>query len=215
MERPDHLGDERSLFAAGSSPLRGAIVAASASIVGLLVLVQGFDSGQSQTLEAGADSSASDPTVSSDGAGAGDANGDSQAPSTGTSDDIDDANADILPPTTAIEAAETNPATEATRPESEVVVLVVNSGAGKGAAAVLTAQLTEKGYETRSPTNADRSTASAVYHVEGYEAEAMSLAAELDVGSELVIQLDATPPVDDLEGAHVVAVVAAGGPVGA
>lgn len=95
------------------------------------------------------------------------------------------------------------------RPPAEVSVLVANGSGEAGLAGELSDQVGDAGYETAEPSNVREDVtvpASAVYHADGYEAEAAALAATLTPVPPVAPFPDPAP-VDDLRGATILLVV--------
>jgi hypothetical protein len=105
---------------------------------------------------------------------------------------------------------ETSSTTAAARDPAQVKVLVANGSGVQGAASRTQERLAAKDYNVIAAVNAKaRVPASVVYYTEGYEAEATALAASLGDPAPTVQAMPAEPPVDDLQGASVLVVVAA------
>lgn len=103
---------------------------------------------------------------------------------------------------------EAPPTTLGTRPPGEVKVLVANASGVGGAAGRITSVIAEKGYATGNATNATRRVEDPViYFADGYQREAAQLAVELGLDVSIVQAMPATPPVPDLQQAHVLVLV--------
>lgn len=100
----------------------------------------------------------------------------------------------------------TTTATPEVRPPAEVRVLVLNGSGRQGEASRGAATFTEAGYETATPKNAPQPGPSAIYYAEGYAQEASAVATTLGLDPALVVRpLDpAAPPIDDIQGAHLI-----------
>lgn len=94
------------------------------------------------------------------------------------------------------------------RDPSEVTVYVVNGSGVRGAAGSITERLKGSTYITVDPGNIDVVDSSRVYFTPGYEADAAAVAGLL-TPPPAVEALPDPPPVDDLQGAQVLVVVAA------
>ena len=157
----------------GGSPVRGVVLVAVAVVLGFYVLRAIDDTGAGPVETTGSPEAPSDTTVAPD---------------------------DAAPDETGTETteAEAPPA----RPPAEVVVLVANASGAQGAAAGQSEAIEGGGYQVAPPTNApEQVETTQVLAVEGYEAEAAVLAA--DIGApEGAVQPMPDPPPLDLAGAH-------------
>lgn len=115
-------------------------------------------------------------------------------------------------PTTESPAAEdettSTSAPAVARDPAEVTVYVVNGSGVRGVAGRITEQLKAATYITVDPGNIDVVDSSRVYFTPGYEADAAAVAGLL-TPPPAVEALPDPPPVDDLQGAQVLVVVAA------
>jgi hypothetical protein len=133
---------------------RGIALVALAMIVGVFLLLKGFDS--EGTL---VDGDTGQPVTTEDGQ-----NGDDgESPTTdGGGPDVS-----VLTPTT--------------RPPADVSVLVANGSGVARAAAGVSDQLQPLGYVMLDPTNGSDTSTTLVYYVEGYQADAEAIATRLGV----------------------------------
>jgi hypothetical protein len=99
----------------------------------------------------------------------------------------------------------------AVRAPSEVKVLVLNGAQTQGIAGRGTEVLQAASYQTGAPKNANSQRPSAVYYIEGYQAEALAVAEAFGPGLETLVQpLDQNDlPIDDLQASHVIVVIGA------
>ncbi len=91
------------------------------------------------------------------------------------------------------------------RPQSEVVVIVVNASGVQGAARTQTDRITAASYQALEPANAPEGmelTSTEILPTAGYEQEAARLATELGLPPESVKPMTDPPPVD-LAGANI------------
>ena len=173
MERMDVERPRRT------SPARGIALIATAVIIGLFVLRNGFDSPDGSGIATQAEESPDTTTAPGDGAAAG--GGDS-------------------PATTAAPTV---------RPPAEVTVVVANTTTVGGAAGTLTDTLAGLSYATGPPTDADPELQNTqILFVEGFQAEAGAVAAAISAPAESVQPLPADPPIDPA-GAQVVIMLGA------
>ncbi len=110
----------------------------------------------------------------------------------------------------ATEAApDTAPAAPILRSPAEVKVLVLNGAQTQGIAARGTEALLAASYKTAAPKNARNQRPSAVLYVEGYEAEALAVAAVFGPGLEGLVQpLDpADLPIDDTQESSIIVIL--------
>lgn len=161
------------------SAARGAILVVVALVIGILLL-RDEDSATTQ-VAVGADTSADVDQGAADG---------------GTTDGGSDATVDSTSTTTA-----------ATRPPSEVKVLVANGSGVDGAAGGATDTLEALGYVTATPANAERVPSTVVYFTSGFEAEAVALAEAIGADPSAVTEMPAVAPVDDLQLANILVVL--------
>ena len=110
------------------------------------------------------------------------------------------------------QSAETDPAADplvTLRPPAEVRVLVLNGGGPQGIAARGTEMLQGQSYITAAPQNASANGPSTIHYADGYEAEALAVAAVFGPGIDALVQpLDpANPPIGDIQGASVIVVI--------
>jgi hypothetical protein len=132
---------------------RGIALVALAMIVGVFLLLKGFDS--EGTL---VDGDTGQPVTTDEGQ-----NGDDgESPTTDGGPDVS-----VLTPTT--------------RPPADVSVLVANGSGVSGAAAAISERLQPNGYVMLDPTNGSDTSTTLVYYVEGYQADAEAIATSLGV----------------------------------
>lgn len=214
---------------AGTDVFRGLLVIVTALIIGGFVITRGLNVGD------GTDTSdPSGPTAATDGALAGDATGDTADEGTldvdgsgladgaaglSGSDAGDSGASEGEPATEGADAADGVAGAEvvpeavpqpALRPANEVKVLVLNAAQRQGVAGRGTELLVAANYLTGAPKNADVTGApSAIVYAEGYEAEAVAVAAVFAPGLEGLVQpLDpAAPPIVDTQEANVIVVI--------
>ncbi len=220
--------DERDVAPAatrlgGTDIFRGAMVILVALIIGGVLFAQGLGEaptsedevvpgadGETTAVDQTADDAATDPAATddptsddttTDGGVAGQATG---TPTTVAA--TDPATSDPAAPTSTDAMAD--PLTTV-RPPAEVRVLVLNGAGTQGIAARGTELLQAASYLTGAPKNANASGPSAIYHVEGYEPEALAVAAVFGPGLDTLVRpLDPTvPPVDDTQDAAVIVVI--------
>jgi hypothetical protein len=175
---------------ASANALRGMVVIAVAVLVGVVLLTQGLTDDEVETA-AGPDGEAVTTTTVAD---------DDEAPADGT-DPADPVEPEVEPAEPATPPAVTPPAP---RPPGEVRVLVLNGSGRQGEAGRGAQFFTQAGYDVAEPKNAPAPAPSAVYYVEGFEAEANAVAVALELDPALVVRpLDpAAPPIDDTQGAN-------------
>ncbi|HLM63208.1 MAG TPA: LytR C-terminal domain-containing protein [Acidimicrobiales bacterium] len=163
-----------------SSPARGVAVIATAVIIGLFVLRNGFDQSDSDGADVAAEAPSADDgsTAATDGGSGGGGGG--------------------SPETTAAPV---------THPAGEVTVLVANASGVQGAAGELSTTIGEGGYVTLEPTNAPAEVAaSQVQYAPDFQADALALATAIGVPAEAVVPITDPPPVE-LSGAQVLVVL--------
>ena len=170
----------------GTAALRGALLIGVAVVLGVVLLGKGLDNGIIPSSD-DTPSQREDDEDGSDGAAAG---GDEESTTT-----------------TTLAVA---------RPAPEVKVLVLNGSGAAGVAGAGTDKAAAAGYQTAPAANVPEGqnvTASIIYFLEGYEADAQAVAGVLGVPlTETTIQPLPTPlppsiPEGDIKGAHVVAVL--------
>lgn len=180
---------------ARSSPARGVALIATAVIIGLFVLRNGFEDGSADTAEVASEAPAEDAGA---GADAGDAGEDAapeqaeEAPPAEEGGGGGDGGGDGQP-------QEPPPP----RPPEEVTVLVANASGATGAAGTLTDNLAGGGYQTVEATNAPEPSETTVVHfAEGFKREATTVAQSINAPAGGVAPMPAPPPVE-LQGAQV------------
>ncbi len=188
----------------GTDVFRGSLVILTALIIGGFVISRGLD-------EPSADETATEEATGSEEvsvSGTEDATTDAATTSTA-------AGAVATPETTAPPVVEETtavaPEGPAVRAPSEVKVLVLNGAQTQGIAGRGTEVLQAASYQTGAPKNANSQRPSAVYYIEGYQAEALAVAEAFGPGLETLVQpLDQNDlPIDDLQASHVIVVIGA------
>jgi hypothetical protein len=158
---------------ARSNPARGVALIATAVVIGLFILRNGFDEPSSGDITAATEAAAGD-TTSSTAAGDG-----GQGEGAGTTE---------APPA---------------RPAAEVTVMVANTTSVGGAAGGLTETVAGLGYPTAPAANVQPPVeATQVLFTEGFEREAAALAQAIQAPADGVAAMPAPPPTD-LGGAQV------------
>ncbi|MEM9566433.1 MAG: LytR C-terminal domain-containing protein [Actinomycetota bacterium] len=231
--------DEREVAPAatrlgGTDIFRGAMVIVVALIIGAVLFAQGLGEAPTTASEdevvpgADGETAATDPAAgeatsdpATDVGASGDAATDQAADdggvagqATGTPTTAPGADATTADPATSDPAAPTSteaPADPLTtvRPPAEVRVLVLNGAGTQGIAARGTELLQAASYLIGAPKNATANGPSVIYHVDGYQAEALAVAAVFGPGLDTLVRpLDPTvPPVDDTQDAAVIVVI--------
>lgn len=187
----------------GTDIFRGALVIITAVVIGGFVISRGLDEPQdvgSETATETVDPSAGgvesttsstliDTTVTTDSAVQ-----PVPAPDDST---VDTTVQDVVPP-----AAEA-------RVPAEVKVLVLNGAQTQGIAARGTEILKAASYNTAAPKNALTQQPSAVLYAEGYELDAIAVAATFSAGLESLVKPydPAASPIDDTQEANVIVVI--------
>jgi hypothetical protein len=199
---------------AGAVLYRGVLVSVVAVVVGALLLNQAVVDDEVPAAAGGPPATVPVPADGSedeggpDGAEAGDPGDEPGAGSGGEGEEA-------APPAPAPDEDPT-PERPAPRPPSEVRVLVLNGSGRTGEAGRGAQFFTEAGYVAADPRNAPAPGPSAIYHAEGFAAEAAAVAEALGVDAGAVVApIDpAAPPIDDLQGAAVVVVAGTDGTIG-
>lgn len=166
------------------NPARGVALVVVAVLAGLFLLRNGIDTSEVVTSSNGEEASADDTDGAAD-SGADDGETD------GTTDDT------------------TEDTTPTTRPPAEVPTIVLNGSSVTGAAGTFSQVLAAAGYQLTNPegANADAGVPSTqVLYAEGYEAEAVAVAAAIGAPELAPLPLGATPP-GPIDGASVVVVL--------
>ena len=194
----------------GTDVFRGALVIITALIIGGIVIGRGLD--RSDNAEA----------VSQDEASADVADPAAPADAADQADEADEANggqettvttaAAITPSTVAtteVPVEQTVPTVPELRNPAEVTVLVLNGAQTQGIAARGTEILKAASYTTGAPKNADQGGPSAVLYAEGFEREAVEVAATFSAGLEAIVApLDpANLPIQDTQNADVIVII--------
>jgi hypothetical protein len=185
---------------ARSSPARGVALIATAVILGLFVLRNGFEDSSAEdaasvTTEA-PDDAAADAGEGDDAANA----GGEQAPQQG---DQADAGEQGDGDGGGEQGGGEQQQPPSPRPPQEVTVLVANASGVTGAAGSLTDNLAGAGYQTVEATNApETSETTQVLFAEGFDREAAAVAEQIRAPADGVAPLPGPPPVE-LQGARV------------
>jgi hypothetical protein len=156
-----------------ANPARGVALIATAVILGLFILRNGYEQ-------------RTDVDTSTGDTAAEEAGGEStEAPAGGTTPDGE----------TPVQAPE--------RPPAEILVRVANASGVTGAAAAQTDELVGAGYRTVEPTDArEQVEVSRVLFAPGFDREAATLAVNIGVAPESVAPLS-DPPAAELEGSNI------------
>ncbi|MEM7276174.1 MAG: LytR C-terminal domain-containing protein [Actinomycetota bacterium] len=186
----------------GTDVFRGALVILTALVIGGFIIGRGLDATDTDVDEV-------DPAAATI---EGEATGDAELT---PADGLETSTTTIAPApattatTAVVESTEVVPTTPALRPPAEVKVLVLNGAQVQGIAGRATEALQAASYLTGEPKNATSQRPSAVYYVEGYEADARAVAEVFGPDLDTLVQpLDPTDvPIDDTQGAHVLVVI--------
>lgn len=167
---------------AGVNAARGLGVVLFAVVVGVLLMVKGIDKPDSVA----ASVTTTTTTPESDEAPI------ELTPEADVEEPVVEAPVEVVTPTVA-------------RPPAEVTAFVINGSGLNGVAGRGTTKLTEAGYLTLTPGNANAPAASAIFYTEGFELEAQAIAAVFGIPIETtVFPLDpANSPIDDILGANI------------
>lgn len=189
---------------------RGVVLAIIAVLLGAVILWQGYDDTSAASFGAGTDDS--DTTDSGDTDTGDDDTSDDDAGDTAddTTDDAAGGDGDTPQPTVIVPddgdstGGDTTPVLH---PPEEVRVLVANGTATAGAAtATRDSLVASSGYNGLPPansTNQPNVELTNVYYVDGYQLDAQNIATVLGASSANVLPMPASPPVVELEDAHV------------
>lgn len=201
----------------GTDVFRGALVVLTALVIGGFVISRGLDDGPAEDT-ATEETAAAEGTALAEPADIDDpALADSSAPTVPATPTT---GAEVTTPPAATDQV-TDPATGATetvapegpavRSPAEVKVLVLNGAQTQGIAGRGTEVLKAASYLTGDPKNATTQRPSGILFVEGYQAEALAVAAAFGPGLETLVQpLDpADVPIDDTQDSHVIVVIGA------
>lgn len=228
-ERPEEVvrSEQRTARLGGTDIFRGALVIITAIVIGGFVVSRGLDQptadltsdveetesatagdedGDEGGDDVGGNGEATDSTAIGDEAGAAEG-GDQVATPTTVEVPVE-----TVPETTPEEVV---PAEPVARLPAEVKVLVLNAAQTQGVAARGTEALKAASYLTGAPKNATAQQSSAIFWAEGYELDALAVAAIFGEGLEgLVAPLDpANLPIDDTQEANVIVVVGPDGSI--
>lgn len=181
---------------AGVVAARGVAVTAIAVLVGVLLMVKGLNETDSAV-------SAQGTTTTVVGA--------EDTAAEGTGDSVTDTEDPVVTDgdgaTDPEDSSTTTVAPVGPRPPAEVTVLILNGSGGiAGVAARGTAKVTEAGYATAKATDAKSAAPTLILYVEGYEADAIAVAAVfgVDPAAHVAPYDPDTSPVDDIAGAQVI-----------
>lgn len=167
--------------ASGFTPGRGLLLVLLATAIGVLLLARAIEPDREVAIDTGGTTATT-----------------AKAQANGTS-------ATTVPPAATVTTIA--PA----RPAAEVTVIVFNARGVQGAAAANKDELMAKGFNVLSPeTFPQPATATNVYFVEGYKADALNVATALTIGAAAVLPLP-TAGVPDVKGAKVAVVLGTDG----
>lgn len=189
MSAPRHSSGSGFGSSAGGAAVRGAVVIGIALVIGFLLLQQGVGD-DDLLVESEAASNASETGTTGGGDGDGDTGTDTGESDTGTTASTDPSNAGSVPaPVTTLPAP---------RPANEVKVVVANAASIAGAAGRATEELRALGYTTLEATNADEAAdTSTLLYAEGYESEALAMAAEIGLDPANIAPMPDPVPVSE------------------
>lgn len=213
-----HLSAQPPARLGGTDLFRGAMVILAAVVIGGLVLSRGIDDDEvdtggaiDETEQAEVDPAAVDATDTTNPTDQAGAEAATDAPDQGVTSTL---------PTTAPTATAEDPVSDETtettttpldtvRAPAEVRTLVLNAGGPQGIAGRATELLQAASYTTAAAKNADANGPSAIYFIEGYEAEALAAASVFGPGLDALVEpLDpVSPPTADIQDAVVIIVV--------
>ena len=191
----------------GTDVFRGALVIITALIIGGIVIGRGLD--RSDNAEAVSQDEASadvaDPAAPADAADEADEANGGQETTVTTAVAITTSTV----ATTEVPVEQTVPTVPELRNPAEVTVLVLNGAQTQGIAARGTEILKAASYTTGAPKNADQGGPSAVLYAEGFDLEAVEVAATFAAGLEpIVAPLDpANLPIQDTQNADVIVII--------
>ena len=184
----------------GTNAARGIGVILAAVLVGLGLMALGY-SDSAVVADAGDSGSA---LVSGDDDGGDDGSGDDG--STGDDTTVEETTTTTQAPTTTT----TEPAPVA-RPAADVTIVVLNAADGKpGIAGRTTGVLEDAGYASLTPRDAGKDQETAVQYVEGYEGDAIAVAAVFGLDESVVEPFPADPNIREdahVDGAQIVVFV--------
>ncbi len=174
---------------AGANAVRGGAVIVGAVILGLILMARGIDDSTA---------AATDPDITTT----------TVAPAATDQSTPDEATTITTAPP---QGESTSSTLGAQRPTSEVLILALNGTvpARGGVAGRLRDTLVSNGYGSVDPKNADTRGPSVILFVEGYESDALAIAALIGVDPVAVVKPfdPATSPIADTQGAHIVVMV--------
>ena len=164
-----------------NAALRGGALIALTVLVGIGLLSQGF-ANEGGVIDAGTDPATTQPPATDE-------------PETTDPTDPADNGADNGADNDTEPGPGDQPQMAEPRDPSEVIPLVLNGSGVSGAASRVRDALVSLNYTPRSPDNtAERVAQTAVYHLEGWQPEAMQLADDLGVDRSLVTLMPDPPP---------------------
>ena len=185
----------------GTNAARGIGVILAAVLVGLGLMALGY-SDSTVVADAGDNDDGGSALVSGD-------DGETDGGADGSSDDgatVEETTTTTAAPTTTT----TEPAPTA-RAAAEVTVVVMNAADGKpGIAGRTTGVLEDAGYGTITPRDAGKDQETAIQYIEGYEGDALAVAAVFGLDDSVVEPFPADPNIRDsshVEGAQIVVFV--------
>jgi len=197
--------------------IRGVLVIITAVAIGFFVLTQGLDDTESEAAAAGSPTleASTDVAQPTDAASEGTGSSSTIDPAAGTV--AVDPNASSTTVEGAMAATTTTPAGPEIRAPGDVAVLVLNGEGTKGVAAQGSEVVKAAGYQMLAPKNRDGLGPSQVLYLEGYEAEARSIAELFGPGAAATVAAysSAASPVADIGAANVVVVMGTDGLISA
>ncbi len=202
----------------GTDIFRGALVIITAIVIGGFVISRGLDQPDTTDLSSSETESA-DPAAPADEETRGALDETADADAGEGQPTVSTPGVTTAPDTTAgevIEEADDEAMVEDTvapapvaRTPAEVKVLVLNGAQTQGIAARGTEALKAASYTTAAPKNANTQQASVILYQEGYELDAIAVAAVFTAGLETLVQpVDPTNlPIDDTQASNVIVVI--------
>lgn len=177
----------------GAAATRGAVLVAVAVLIGLVLLSRGFDTGS--FVATGSDDEAADQAAAGD---------DTDTDTPGAADDDLAPDEGLAPPPTT--APDPNEILPEPRDPAEVSVAVLNGSGVSGAAGEFSDQVSELGYTTLPPGNAEPVPATVVYFTPDFQADAEDLATAIGALPTAAVPLPEPSPVE-AEDADVIVVL--------
>lgn len=189
---------------AGVNAARGFAVVAIAVVIGVLLMVKGLD--KTDSVVAGETTDTTQPAgedVGTDVGGAGDVvAGDGDNADTDPDEAVVEGTDDG---TTTADTVQEEVVVEGPRAPADVTVLVLNGSGGlKGVAGRGTEKIGAAGYTTATAADARSAGPTLILYVEGYEQDAIAVAAVFGVEGHIEAFNAETSPVDDTQNAHVI-----------